>query len=40
MTQFYHWLGAEAETYHDDWPEGLVGILPDDTPCPTQDELG
>ncbi len=37
---YYHWLGHEAEVFHMELPAGLLIVLPDDAPCPTQDELG
>jgi len=37
---YYFWLGAEAEAHHATLPEGLLCVLPDNVPCPTQDELG
>lgn len=40
MTQFYHWLGREAEAHHDELPAGMFITLPSMTDDPTQDELG
>lgn len=37
---YFHWLGREAEQYHAELPEGMLRVLPDNVPCPTQDELG